>query len=189
MARDKQLVIRLEGEIRDKFKQLCQSHDLEMSSFVYSLICRFVDGSIPIEDLAQSTASGLDSEEIATLKKSLLAEVDAKIEAAIANLNHEMISPLKEVGGVTVTLPKKNRLSPEERAEMEMKIDSGIGLNGRELGDWLDKGKSTVSRNSQNLDDFKKWVKKIDPDHEWYFEVIDGDRLFFRINSQQKEVN
>lgn len=98
MARDKQLVIRLEGEIRDKFKQLCQSHDLEMSSFVYSLICRFVDGSIPIEDLAQSTASGLDSEEIATLKKSLMAEVDAKIAAAIASLKTNS-GPVPELEG------------------------------------------------------------------------------------------
>jgi hypothetical protein len=96
MARDKQLIVRLESEEREKFKQFCQDNQLEMSSFLYELVRRFNNGSLTLEQIMPTTptASALDSEAVSALKKSLVAEltpfIKAELEAAIAPIEEEM---------------------------------------------------------------------------------------------------
>lgn len=151
MARDKQLIVRLEGDIREKFKQLCQSHGLEMSSFVYSLICQFVDGSIPIENFAQSTASGLDSEVIADLKKSVLADlapiIQSEVEKAIAGLggSGENFSQNTAAENVTNWLQKPETSGEADPFNWDDFLIPGQEYKQQELVDFSGVAKSSIS--------------------------------------------
>lgn len=107
-TRDGQLVVRVERAKREKFKQFCQSNGLEMSSFLYELIGRFVDGSLTLDQIKSPTASDIDSSVVAGIKKSLLADLAPLIQ--------------DEVNRAIAAMPKQ----------------SPVTENFRELGDNLD---------------------------------------------------
>jgi predicted house-cleaning noncanonical NTP pyrophosphatase (MazG superfamily) len=140
MSRDKQLQVRLEHEVREKFKELCQEHDLEMSAFLYSLIRHFVDGTIPIQSFLKPTDSAIDSEAIADIKKSILAElseiVQDEVQTAIAALEANSVPPpntqhVSHLPQAEENLPRNNVLVATTTNE------SGEGLSSAELAEKL----------------------------------------------------
>jgi hypothetical protein len=68
-------------------------------------------------------------------------------------------------------------------AEIAAKIEAGEGLNGAELADYFDFGRSAVSSNSKEADHFAEWSQANDPDKKpWRFEGEGKKKRFFRLD-------
>ena len=56
MARDKQIVIRIEDKKRESLKQYCLERNIEVGRLLYDLIGKLLDGSLTIDSATDSHA-------------------------------------------------------------------------------------------------------------------------------------
>ena len=64
MARDKQIVIRIEDEKRESLKQYCLERNIEVGRLLYDLIGRLLDGSLSMDSATDSHAIPTDLGEV-----------------------------------------------------------------------------------------------------------------------------
>jgi|LakMenE01Jun11ns_1017448.scaffolds.fasta_scaffold9340643_1 hypothetical protein len=56
MARDKQIVIRIEDEKREDLKKYCSERNVEVGKLLYDIIGKLLDGSLTIDSATDSQA-------------------------------------------------------------------------------------------------------------------------------------
>jgi hypothetical protein len=56
MARDKQIVIRIEDEKREDLKEYCSERNVEVGKLLYDIIGKLLDGSLTIDSATDSQA-------------------------------------------------------------------------------------------------------------------------------------
>lgn len=174
MKRKDQLNITIASDLKEAWREWAQKRGTNITALIEGLALHCVEGKeFKIPDISVEVDD--------SLKKMIRAEV----QKAIADLNGETVSPLKEVRGATIALPKTTQDIADTVTPTP--VVEGEKLTLSQLATSWGKAKSTIFGNAKELEHFQEWSIKNSPDRRpWTFTGNGNDRRFYPLTIEEK---